>query len=545
MRSFVSLLCALLLQTPPPPQRPMATPAPIVPPVLVLPFTVDAAPGTSGLAGAPFWFGEAAAIALTDELAALGVPAATRDERVGVFESLQLPINAALSRATVIRTGEVIGASAIVLGDVRLADKVTVRARVIDLATGRQFADVTVDGGSPEFFALMARVAKGLDPHLAKGGPIVPVPSRPSIEAFEDYVKGLVATGPDAQVKFLEAALVHAPNDPRTLIALSHARTVQGDHAKALEAANKVPATSRDARVARFLAAQSLMALKRFDDAFKALDQLYKEAPLPAVSNALGVLQLRRGGVSPLGSPAFFFNRAVEESRGDVEIAFNLGYAYALAGDATSAIYWLREVVRRQPADGTAHLVLSALLAGQGKTVEAQREFDLSKLLGASESETATLTAVVPKGLERLETELHHALVSHTAPADAEIEQKDQTATFYLDRGRRFMDETRDKEAIDEFRRAIYVSPYLDQPHLLLGRVLQRTGRLSEAVSEFTLALWCLETADAHASLASAQLAMGKPDQARASATRALALDPANALAKDVIRQLGGLVLLP
>ena len=528
--------CAWLTQTPAAavPAMPPVAQATAPAPVLVLPFTVDAAPGTSGLAGAPFWFGEAAAIALTDELASLGVPAASRDERVGVFESLQLPVSAPLSKATIIRTGEVIGASAMVLGDVRLADKVTVRARVIDLVTGQQFADVTASGTSAEFFALMTTVAKGLAPHLDHSATPRPALAWPSIEAFEDYVKGLVANGADTQVRFLEAALVHSPNDARTLIALWHARTGQGDHAKALEAANKVPATSRESRTAKFLAAQSLIALKRYDEAFKALEALYKQEPAAALSNALGVLQLRRGAVQQ-GTPIFFFHRAVEESGGDAEIAFNLGYAYALGADPNAAVYWLREVVRRQSGDGTAHLVLSAVLASQGKNVEAQREFDLAKLLGSVESDTATVSPVVPKGLERIEAELHHGLVSHAAPAARQQEDQQQTAAFYLERGRRLMDDTRDKEAIDELRRAIYVSPYLDQPHLLLGRVLQRTGRLAEAVSEFTLALWCQESAESHAALA-----MGKPELARASAQRALALDPANALAKDVIRQLGG-----
>lgn len=538
---MIPIVLALILSLTGAPDRqaPTTAPSPGSGPALVLPFVVDAAPGTSGLAGAPYWLGAAAAIALTDELRALSVPAASRDERVSAFEALQLPMNAPLTRATMIRTGEVIGASAIVVGEVRLADRVTVHARVIDLASGRQWPDVTADGPSAEFFQLMSRVARGLVANLAKDGTVVPLPTRPSVEAFEDYVKGLVATSPDVQVRFLEAALVHAPGDPRTLIALWHARTGQGDHARALEAAMKVPSSSssREYRVARFLAAQSLIALKRFDDAFKTLDELHKEAPEPAVSNALGVLQIRRGGASPGGTPAYFFNRAVDESHADPEIAFNLGYAYALTGDAASAVYWLREVVRRAPADGVAHLLLSAMLVSQSKLVEAQRELDLAKLLGASEAESVTLSNKVPRGLERLQPELTSSMPRQMIPAGQEQEQ---TAAYYLERGRRLMEEVRDREAIDEFRRAIYVSPYLDQPHLLLGRVLQRTGRLAEAVSEFTLAIWCKESADAQAALASAQLAIGKRDAARVSAQRALALDPANALAKDVLRQLGG-----
>lgn len=504
---------------------------------LVLPFTVDAAPGTSGLAGAPFWFGEAAAIALTDELGALGVTAAPREERVAVFENLQLPLASPLTRATLIRTGELMGISTMVVGEIRLASRLTVRAHVIDLVTGRQWPDVTAEGPSSEFFELFARVAKELSGNLPKPGPIVPVGPRPSVDAFEDYVKGLVATAPDAQVRFLEAALTHAPNDPRTLIAMWHARTAQADHAKALDAANRVASTARESRAARFLAAQSLMALKRFDESFKALDALYKESPSSAISNALGVLQLRRGGSPAGGTPAYFFNRAVDEARGDAEIAFNLGYAYALVNDAPSAIYWLREVVRRQPTDGAAHLVLSAMLAAQAKQVEAQREFDLAKMLGAVEGTPAAPSDKVARGLERLQPELDLPMERQIAPA---AQDQEQTAAYYLDRGRRFAEELRDKEAIDELHRAIYVSPYLDQPHLLLGRIYHRTGRLTEAIEEFTLALWCQETADARAAMASVELAVGKRDAARTSALRALAIDPSNLEAKEVLRQLGG-----
>jgi Flp pilus assembly protein TadD len=36
-------------------------------------------------------------------------------------------------------------------------------------------------------------------------------------------------------------------------------------------------------------------------------------------------------------------------------------------------VYWLREAVRRNPADGDAHFVLAAALAAQGEPVESAR----------------------------------------------------------------------------------------------------------------------------------------------------------------------------
>jgi tetratricopeptide (TPR) repeat protein len=518
------------------------------PRVLVLPFSVEASPSGSGLAGAPYWLGEAAAIAITDELGKLGVSAATRTERVAAFEYLQLPPSSSLTRATMIRVGELMGASHLVVGDVQLTDRMNVRARVVDLVSGRQLPDAQADADHAEFFALSARVARGLASAMGLTTSASPAaPAAPAsveqLHAFEDYVKGLVATAPDAQARFLEAALARAPDDARTLLALWQLRTAQGDHTQALAAATRAAASvatspgSETERRARFAAAQSLIALKRYDDAVRALESLYSVKAASPVSNALGVAQLRKGGQG-VNAAAYYFNRAVDEAPDNrADIAFNLGYTYAIAGDATSAVYWLREAVRRQPGDGAAHLILSNMLVAQSKTVEAQRELDLARLLGAADGVPTAPTDKVPRGLERVVSDLDQPARWEALEAPRE---RDETAGFYVERGRRLIDEHRDLEAIGELRRAIYVSPYLDTPHLMLGRLHQRAGRLDDAVEEFLLALWCRESADGHAGLATAQLAAGKREAAKASADRALALDPANTEAREVIRLLGG-----
>ena len=62
------------------------------------------------------WLGEAAAVVLADELNARGRPAFTRPERVQAFDQLHLPVSAVLSRATVIKVGQILGASEVVWG---------------------------------------------------------------------------------------------------------------------------------------------------------------------------------------------------------------------------------------------------------------------------------------------------------------------------------------------------------------------------------------------------------------------------------------------
>ena len=94
-----------------------------------------------------FWISEASAVLLTDDLNALGANAITRQERMQAFEQLQVPPAAALTDATVIRIGQLVGATQVVVGSLQLeADVLVARARSIALDTGRIQVDVTDRG---------------------------------------------------------------------------------------------------------------------------------------------------------------------------------------------------------------------------------------------------------------------------------------------------------------------------------------------------------------------------------------------------------------
>jgi tetratricopeptide (TPR) repeat protein len=148
----------------------------------------------------------------------------------------------------------------------------------------------------------------------------------------------------------------------------------------------------------------------------------------------------------------------------------------------------------------------------------------------------------VPKGLERVkhEIELPHARQIGARLASSEQRSNDELARFYLERGQRLFQQENDRDAIVELNHAIYLSPYLPQAHLLLGRVLLRTGRIHEAIDAFKIVLWNGETADAHAALGEAYRQAKDVAAARAEAERALALDPASADARQLLARLEG-----
>jgi tetratricopeptide (TPR) repeat protein len=99
-------------------------------------------------------------------------------------------------------------------------------------------------------------------------------------------------------------------------------------------------------------------------------------------------------------------------------------------------------------------------------------------------------------------------------------------------------EDEQNREAIAELNRALFLSPYAADAHLLLGRIYLRSGRVREAIDALKISLWSSETAEAHAVLAAAYLDAKDTSTARAEAQRALALDPRLAEARRVLDRL-------
>jgi Tfp pilus assembly protein PilF len=224
-----------------------------------------------------------------------------------------------------------------------------------------------------------------------------------------------------------------------------------------------------------------------------------------------------------------------------VDYFFNLGYAYWLQRDVQAALYWLREAVRRDPADGDAHLVLAAALSTAGQSVEAARERELAKRLSSKYEDVDRRPAAeqVPSGLERLKSDVelpYNPSIGDTLTASGQRDQR-ELARFHLEAGHRMFQEERDRDALQELNRALFLSPYEARAHLLVGRIHLRNGRVTEAIDALKISLWSEETAEAHATLASAYLAAKEHVAARVEAERALALDAGEQTARRILEQ--------
>jgi tetratricopeptide (TPR) repeat protein len=495
------------------------------------------------------WLGEASAILLTDELNARGMAAITREERVRAFDQLHLPVSASLSRATVIKVGEILAASEVIGGSYQVnGDEITVEVHSIRIDVGRLEPRVDERGPLKDLFALFDRLARRLTSGTAR---ISAAPAQPPLGAFESYIKGLVAENAATQATFLEAAVRDFPAFDRARLALWNVRNEQDDHAAALAAVKSVSGSSLDARRAQLKAGVSLLEMKDYGGASAAFTRMLDPAilkttnPPPAdvapILNDLGIAELRRGAAAAPGSATYYLTRATDADPGDADYPFNLGYAYVLDRNHKAAVYWLREAVRRDVTDADAHYVLAVALQATGSGTEAARERDLARQLSSRYEELERAATpdkpIVPQGLERLRTDLEGAHATRPDQAIVNSAQREQRdlAAFHLDRGRRLFEKEQDREAMIELRRAVYLSPYAASAHLLIGRIHLRAGRPAEAIEALKISIWSEDTAAARVALAEAYIAAKNNPAARTELERALALDPASSDAKRLL----------
>ncbi|HEU4689493.1 MAG TPA: hypothetical protein VFS23_14065, partial [Vicinamibacterales bacterium] len=173
------------------------------------------------------WIAEAASLLIADELNARGVAAIRRAERARAFEELHLPAAANLSRATVIKVGQLVGASEVIVGSVRLkGDDLTIEAHSIRIDLGRLQPHVTERGPLTDVVQLFERISGKLAPGTSVAGSRAP---RPPLDAFEAYVKGLMAESAASRASFLEAAIAAYPEYDRAQLALWDVRRDQAD----------------------------------------------------------------------------------------------------------------------------------------------------------------------------------------------------------------------------------------------------------------------------------------------------------------------------
>lgn len=484
------------------------------------------------------WVGESFSEALSARLVGSGHLPLAREERLEGLERLGLPASGALTRASWLRLGEELEADRVVLGWFGVEDdQLTARAQLLDVRRLTLSPLLEEKGPFAQLLEVQTRLAWEILRYLDPSFPLSQQAFRqrfpPSpLSAFESYVRGLLATSREQQLRYFLQAARSDPGYSPPAFWLARLYFDDQDYAAAARWFARIPSDDPLALNAQFYLSLCYFFSGDLARATEALEPLGDRLPVKEVWNNLGVFASRRDlHPAALG----YFNRALEADFADPDLYFNLGLHHLQRGEWQDAVRALAECVALNSNDTEAHFLRAHAFEKMGRQQEAER----ARQQAVGDNPALALSLERRQlDFDRLQLQLAPHRARQLPGGSSTASTRAQHVGVHVARGEHLLASGRIEEARQEFTEAILLDPDSERAHFLLAEIYQRLGRLPEAVSEFKAALWSQETVSARLRLAELYLVQNRPAQAREQVRAALALDPANAAARALEAQL-------
>jgi tetratricopeptide (TPR) repeat protein len=523
--------------------------------LLLIPWRVAAASEVHAVLVFPFenrsgradlnWVSESFAETLSSRLSGPGFYVLERAERNAACDQLGIPADTPLTVASEYEVAQTLGVDWAVLGKFDVEQSaLTASARLLDLRQLKLSPAIEVSGELAELVDLQTRLAWRLvavhDPHFTVGAEEDFKRRFPEVrlDAFENYIRGILATDDPARTHFLLESDRLDPADHRAAFALGQLYFSQKDYANSANWLRKLGPDDPHYLESLFLFGVDEFFLGHYPSSKTAFERIGREVPLDEVANNVGVLEDRAGRDAEALED---FERAFKSNPTDADFCFNRGVALWNLGRYDAAEKSLEEAIRLNDDDSEAHTLLAVVL---GKLGDAAGERTQLEWLGRHQvgSEAQLSRDVLPqprlkknfdeRAFRLLSLAVHNALEERLASVPA-----DEHATVHKSRGKNFLSEGRLSEAERELAEATSLAPGDSEAHLSLAQILEAEDKHQEAVGEFQTALKLQDSFAGHLGLARVYISLDRREQARQEGEAALKLDPGNQEAQELIRQ--------
>ena len=525
------------------------------------------------------WLGEGLEELTIQRLSAAGQQVYSHAGRASELERYGLPASAKVSRAAMLHIAEDLDADFVIFGSFTSDGKNlsvearTLRVNVVNGPTGVNstalFAPVRENGPLDSLMDLHIRLLWRLlsandngYQHSLKEFSKAQRPLR--LDAFEHYIRGLLASEDEARLRELREAARLDPDWPDPDFALGLAYYVRRDCNSALPWFGRVPASHQRYLEAVFASGVCRLLLNqpdRAEEVFTTLQGSLRNsgiagAEMPEILNNLAIARERQGKTPTAQSD---LRRASEIDPDEDDYPFNMGLLALRAGDFVAAAGYFREASQRAPNNPEERALLIQSLEKAGKKEEAEREREAAKEALGTEALPMIHLEVRPKArgktqndsqgdaltrLERIKTELDAIALrleveTPEPPASARgAGAASDTAPVHVRRGRQELAAGRLDTAESEFRAALKLDAGDPGAHRGLAEIDRRHGKLDDAVRELQVSLEARDSAVVRTMLAKIYLEQKKPELARAEAERALKLAPNYSEAKQLLEHL-------
>jgi len=336
------------------------------------------------------------------------------------------------------------------------------------------------------------------------------------LDAFENYIRGILATTRQDRIQKLREAIRLYPNYTQAIFQLGKTYYDNHEYESAASWFARVPGTDALSSAANFYLGLSSFYSGNYERAETAFKSLESRMPLPEVNNDLGVVLGRRGKRSEID----YLQKAVQLDPNDADYHFNLAVAYARIFDNGNATRQLKEALRLRPTDTEAKAFLDSLSSAPAAPSNSFRQ-------ASATSQKLPLQRVKRNydetSYRQLVMEIERAAESRLSKATPQ-----EHAAFHIERGDQFLKQGFSLEAQTAFQEAIVLDPMNGAAHVGLAQALEADGKQKEAAAEANAALRIQPSAAALLILARQNLQDNKLTAASEEVERALVLDPKN-----------------
>jgi Tfp pilus assembly protein PilF/TolB-like protein len=468
------------------------------------------------------WIGESFPEVLGPRVVSAKLLVVSRNDRSYAFDRAGIPAGARISRATLFKFAQAMDVDYAIVGSYSFDGRTfSTRGQLVDVKRARLLPEVVEAGALTQLQEIQSSLTWDLLRQLQAVSMIskqafVSAAAAVRLDALEQYVRGVVATDRTDRLRRLREAVRIAPTYTEANLALGQSLIEAGQYEQAAAVLTKVAADHPQASEAQFFLGLASYRAKKFEQAQAAFEFVAQRVPLIEVYNNLGVVAAQLGKAEQARK---YFERAARADSREPDYHYNLGITLYRAGDQAGAQRELKDALALRPQDVETKTALDACVKGMPYVPGTMRE-----RIKRNYDETQYRQIEVQAESVR---EARYALMPRREHAEAHVQS-----------GMEMLADGRLESAETAFREAILLDPTQVGAHIGLAEVLETRNELPEARAEANAANRLKVSIEAFLVLARIDLKQKRYEAAGDNLERALKMDPGNAEAAELRRQL-------
>ncbi|MBI4459606.1 MAG: tetratricopeptide repeat protein [Acidobacteria bacterium] len=485
------------------------------------------------------WISESFVEVLSSNLVSSRFLMLGRRERAAAFDSLGIPHSSILSIATVYKVAQELDTTKVIVGSYQYGGGVfQATAQVLEMdgpSLGEKFVE---SGPLTELLALQTGLAwqiqRFLRPTLmVSKGEYIRDRRGPRLDAFENYLRGLLSTDRAQQIQFFRTAQRLDPGFTKAAFQLGMIFFQDRDYPTSVLWLSKLRRGEPDYLEANYFLGLAYLYLEQYERSAAAFRVIAQRLPLNEVYNNLAIALMRQDRPGAVQ----YFEKAAESDPGDPDYQFNLGYAYWKQGRYSEAVPHLAKALQSSQDPAWRAVYVQCLLQA-GQREESSRQ---AQLLGQEADSGLNRD---PKKLEKLERpkdnydgvsfrQLLMLLQIQSELKHFKLSLQEHVA-IHFQRGQDLAKEGFEREAVEEIQQAIDYDPEDARSYQALAEIYLKSGRMDEALKTLNQSLDLEPSAEGHLLLAKIYLGQGRLEDAEAQLNTALRLEPYSREAADL-----------